>query len=202
MIHDDKCGIGYEMLAPDLGLRPGDIMVVWSSRLIGYLIYAVFGIRDPATHAEMVYDDGANNISADVGGVKLRPTSRLFHYRKWAVLRNKKVSALPVRKIQGAAEKYIGRGYDYALYALWVARVSLVLQPLVWLLLQPFRNWLKREEAERFTCSELVVQVLKDLGIETGIDEPHNAPPDNLLQAARACIHDWEWIACGEKRCK
>ncbi|MCJ7643338.1 MAG: hypothetical protein MUP28_02525 [Candidatus Aminicenantes bacterium] len=180
-----------------LGLQPGDVIVIWSSRLIGFMVNAVFGIHDPATHVEMVYDDGFYNISSDIGGVKLRPTARLFKCRKWVVLRNKKVSALRVGQIQGEAVKYLGRGYDYALYALWVARVSLVLQPLVWLMFQPFRNWLKREEAKRFTCSELVVQILKDLGVDTGIDEPHNAPPDNLLQAARACVHDWSFIAGG-----
>jgi len=181
----------------NLGLQPGDVIVIWSSRWLSYLIYAVFGVHDPATHAEMVYDYGFYNISSDIGGVKLRLTARMFQARKWVVLRNKKVSALRVGQIQGEAIKYTGRGYDYALYALWVARVSLVLQPLVWLMFQPFRNWLKRKEAKWFTCSELVVQILKDLGVDTGIDEPHNAPPDNLLQAARACVHDWEWIMSG-----
>jgi hypothetical protein len=183
----------------NLGLQPGDVIVIWANPWMSYLIYAVFGFRDPATHVEMVYDDGFWNISSDIGGVKLRLTSRLFKSRKWVILRNKKLSAFPVKRIQEEADKYIGRGYDYALYAIWIARISLVLQPLVWLILQPFRNWLKREEAKRFTCSELVTQILKDLGVDTGIDEPHNAPPDNFLQAARACVHDWEWIASGGK---
>jgi len=174
-------------------LRPGDVIVVWGNRLISYLIYAVFGIHDPASHAEMVYNE-VDNISSDIGGVKLRPTARLFKAKKWAVLRNKKVN---VNLVQRQSAKYIGRGYDYALYAIWIMRISLILQPLIWLIGQPFRNWLKREEAKRFTCSELVVQVLKDLGITTGIDEPHNACPDNLLEAGRACVHDWEFVASG-----
>jgi hypothetical protein len=181
----------------NLGLQPGDIMVVWGSRWMSYLIYAIFGFHDPATHAEMIYDDGFWNISSDIGGVKLRLTSRLFKARRWVVLRNKKLSEIPIKRIQDEETKYIGRGYDYALFAIWLARISLVLQPIVWLILQPFRNWLKRKEAKWFTCSELVVQILKDLGVDTGIDEPHNAPPDNLLQAARACEHDWAWIASG-----
>lgn len=180
----------------DLGLRPGDVIVIWSSRWLSYLIYAVFGFHDPATHAEMVFDD-QYNVSSDIGGVKLRLTSRLFTARKWVVLRNKKIPG--VEQVHGAAREYIGRGYDYCLYAIWIARISLILQPLIWLIFQPFRNWLKLEEAKRFTCSELVVQILKDLGVDTGIDEPHNAPPDNLLQAARACPHDWAWIASGGK---
>jgi len=179
-----------------LGLQSGDVIVSWSSRLIGFMVNAVFGIHDPATHAEMVYDD-FYNISASISGVKLRPTADMFKARKWVVLRNRKVAALPVRQIQEGEEKYIGRGYDYFLYVLWIMRLSLVLAPLVWLFLQPFRNWLKKEEAKRFGCSELVVQILKDLGVDTGIDEPHNAPPDNLLQAARACEHDWSFIADG-----
>ena len=181
----------------NLGLQPGDVIVIWSSRLIGFMVNAVFGIHDPATHVEMVYDDGVNNISSSIGGVKLRPTADMFKARKWVVLRNKRVDALPDGFVQSVAHHYFGCGYDYFLYVLWVMRLSLVLQPLVWLMFQPFRNWLKREEAKRFTCSELVVQILKDLGVDTGIDEPHNAPPDNLLQAARACEHDWEWIADG-----
>ena len=178
----------------NLGLQPGDVIVIWSSRLIGFMVNAVFGIHDPATHVEMVYDDGVNNISSSIGGVKLRPTANMFKARKWVVLRNKQVYG-PYVKTE--ADKFIGRGYDYFLYVLWIMRLSLVLQPLVWLVLQPIRNWLKREEAKRFGCSELVVQILKDLGVDTGIDEPHNAPPDNLLQAARGCEHDWEWIADG-----
>jgi len=178
----------------NLGLQPGDVIVIWSSRLIGFMVNAVFGTHDPATHVEMVYDDGVNNISSSIGGVKLRPTANMFKARKWVVLRNKQVYG-PYVKTE--ADKFIGRGYDYFLYVLWIMRLSLVLQPLVWLVLQPIRNWLKREEAKRFGCSELVVQILKDLGVDTGIDEPHNAPPDNLLQAARACVHDWEWIADG-----
>ena len=178
-------------------LKPGDVIVVWGNRLISYLIYAVFGIHDPASHAEMVYNE-VDNISSDVGGVKLRPTARLFKAKKWVVLRNKKVQEGGLeRHVQLIADGYIGRGYDYALYVIWVMRISLILQPLIWLIGQPFRNWLKREEAKRFTCSELVVQILKDLGITTGIDEPHNACPDNLLEAWRACVHDWEWIANG-----
>jgi len=194
MISDDKIGIGYGRLVPDLDLHPGDVIVIWSSRLIAFMINAVFGIRDPATHAEMVYDD-VNNISSSIGGVKLRPTADMFKARKWVVLRNNKI--LPIRAVQEAANKYIGRGYDYFLYVLWIMRLSLVLQPLVWLVLQPIRNWLKRKEAKTFGCSELVVQILKDLRIDTGIDEPCNAPPDNLLQTARSCVHDWEFIASG-----
>jgi len=184
----------------NLGLRPGDVIVIWSSRLIGFMVNAVFGIHDPATHVEMVYDDGVNNISSSIGGVKLRPTANMFKARKWVVLRNKKLGCgdlLHNMWIQKVAEKYIGCSYDYFLYVLWIMRLSLILQPLVWLMLQPFRNWLKREEVKRFGCSELVVQILKDLGVDTGIDEPHNAPPDNLLQTARSCVHDWEWIASG-----
>ena len=177
-----------------MGLRPGDVIVIWSSRLIAFMINAVFGISDPATHTEMVYDD-QYNISSSIGGVKLRPTDDMFKARKWVVLRNNKI--LPPENVQWTARAYIGCGYDYFLYALWIMRLSLILQPLVWLMFQPFRNWLKREEAKRFTCSELVVQILKDLGIDTGLDEPHNAPPDNLLQAARSCVHDWDWIASG-----
>jgi len=184
------------MIQDGMGLRPGDVIVIWSSRIVAFMINAVFGIRDPATHAEMVYDD-FYNISASIGGVKLRPVEDMYLARKWVVLRNRRVSALPVRQIQEAGERYIGRDYDYFLYVLWIMRLSLVLQPLVWLFLQPFRNWMKREEAKRFGCSELVVQILKDLGVDTGIDEPHNAPPDNLLQTARSCVHDWEWIASG-----
>jgi len=194
MFSDDKCGIGWGRFVPDLDLRAGDVIVIWSSRLIGFMVNAVFGIRDPATHAEMVYDN-FYNISSSIGGVKLRPTSRLFTARKWVVLRNKKTPM--IRAVQEAANKYIGCGYDYFLYVLWVMRLSLVLQPLVWIFLQPFRNWLKRKEAKTFGCSELVVQILKDLGIDTGIDEPCNAPPDNLLQTARSCVHDWEFIASG-----
>ena len=178
----------------NLGLQPGDVIVIWSSRLIGFMVNAVFGIHDPATHVEMVYDDGVNNISSSIGGVKLRPTANMFKARKWLVLRNKQVYG-PYVKTE--ADKFIGRGYDYFLYVLWIMRLSLVLQPLVWLVLQPIRNWLKRKEAKTFGCSELVVQILKDLGIDTGIDEPCNAPPDNLLQAARACEHDWSWIMSG-----
>ena len=196
MISDDKIGIGYGRLVPDLDLHPGDVMVIWSSRLIAFMINAVFGIRDPATHAEMVYDD-QYNISSSIGGVKLRPTANMFKARKWIVLRNKRVDALPDGFVQSVAHHYFGRGYDYFLYALWIMRLSLVLQPLVWIFLQPFRNWLKRKEAKTFGCSELVVQILKDLGIDTGIDEPCNAPPDNLLQTARSCIHDWEIILSG-----
>jgi len=196
MIQDDKIGIGWGRLVPDLGLHPGDVIVIWSSRIVAFMINAVFGIHDPATHTEMVYD-GFYNISSSIGGVKLRPTADMFKARKWVVLRNRKVSALPVRQIQETGEKYIGCGYDYFLYVLWVMRLSLVLAPLVWLVLQPFRNWLKRKEAKTFGCSELVVQILKDLGIDTGIDEPCNAPPDNLLQTARACVHDWAIVANG-----
>jgi len=178
-------------------LKPGDVIVVWGNRLISYLIYAVFGIHDPASHAEMVYNE-VDNISSDIGGVKLRPTARLFKAKKWVVLRNKRLTFWTFGDpVQAAAKKYIGRGYDYALYVIWIMRISLILQPLIWLIGQPFRNWLKREEAKRFTCSELVVQILKDLGITTGIDEPHNACPDNLLEAGRACVHDWEFVASG-----
>ena len=178
-------------------LKPGDVIVVWGNRLISYLIYAVFGIHDPASHAEMVYNE-VDNISSDIGGVKLRPTARLFKAKKWVVLRNKRLTFWTFGDpVQAAAKKHIGRGYDYALYAIWIMRISLILQPLIWLIGQPFRNWLKREEAKRFTCSELVVQILKDLGITTGIDEPHNACPDNLLEAGRACVHDWEFVASG-----
>ncbi|MCJ7643831.1 MAG: hypothetical protein MUP28_05065, partial [Candidatus Aminicenantes bacterium] len=108
----------------DLGLQPGDVIVTWSSRLIGFMVNAVFGISDPATHAVMVYDD-IFNISASTGGVKLRPVEDMFKARKWVVLRNRKVSALPVDQIQGEAAKYIGRGYDYFLYVLWAMRLSL-----------------------------------------------------------------------------
>ena len=188
--------MGYGRLVPDLDLRAGDIIVIWSSRLVAFLVYTVFGIRDPATHAEMVYDD-VNNISSSIGGVKLRPTADMFKARKWVVLRNRRVAALPARQVQAAGDKYIGRGYDYFLYVLWAMRLSLVLAPLVWLFLQPFRNWLKKEEAIRFGCSELIVQLLKVFGVDTGIDEPCNAPPDNLLQTARSCVHDWEFIASG-----
>jgi len=188
--------MGYGRLVPDLDLRAGDIIVIWSSRLVAFLVYTVFGIRDPATHAEMVYDD-VNNISSSIGGVKLRPTADMFKARKWVVLRNRRVAALPARQVQAAGDKYIGRGYDYFLYVLWAMRLSLVLAPLVWLFLQPFRNWLKKEEAIRFGCSELIVQLLKVFGVDTGIDEPCNAPPDNLLQTARSCIHDWEIILSG-----
>ena len=194
MIQDDKCGIGWGRFVPDLDLHPGDVIVIWSSRLIAFLVYTVFGIRDPATHAEMVFDD-QYNISSSIGGVKLRPTADMFKARKWIVLRNNKI--LPPENVQWTARAYIGCGYDYFLYALWIMRLSLVLQPLVWIFLQPFRNWLKRKEAKTFGCSELVVQILKDLGIDTGIDEPCNAPPDNLLQTARSCIHDWEIILSG-----
>ena len=180
----------------NLGLKPGDVIVIWSSRLIAFMINAVFGISDPATHAEMVYDD-QYNISSSIGGVKLRPTANMFKARKWVVLRNKQVDALPDGFVQSVAHHYFGCGYDYFLYVLWVMRLSLVLQPLVWLVLQPIRNWLKRKEAKTFGCSELVVQILKDLGIDTGIDEPCNAPPDNLLQTARSCVHDWEIILSG-----
>ena len=194
MFQDDKIRIGWGRFVPDLlDLHPGDVIVIWSSRLIAFMINAVFGIRDPATHAEMVYDD-VNNISSSIGGVKLRPTANMFKARKWVVLRNKQVYG-PYVKTE--ADKYIGHGYDYFLYVLWIMRLSLVLQPLVWIFLQPFRNWLKRKEAKTFGCSELVVQILKDLGIDTGIDEPCNAPPDNLLQTARSCIHDWEIILSG-----
>jgi len=184
------------MIQPDLGLRPGDVIVTWSSRLIGFMVNAVFGFADPATHAVMVYDD-IFNISASTGGVKLRPVEDMFQARKWVVLRNRQVAALPVWQVQVAGEKYIGRGYDYCLYILWAMRLSLVLAPLVWLFLQPFRNWLKRKEANTFGCSELVVQILKDLGIDTGIDDPSDAPPDNLLQTARSCVHDWEIVLSG-----
>lgn len=181
----------------NLGLRSGDIMVIWSSRIVGFMINAVFGIRDPATHTEMVYDDGINNISSSVGGVKLRPTADMFKARKWVVLRNKRIEALPDGFVQSVAHHYIGCGYDYFLYVLWIMRLSLILQPLVWLFCQPFRNWLKRREAKTFGCSELIVQILKDLGIDTGIDEPCNAPPDNLLQTARSCVHNWEIVLSG-----
>lgn len=191
MLKNDKVDVG-------LGLQSGDVIVIWSSRLISFLVNAVFGIHDPATHAEMVYDD-QYNISSSIGGVKLRPTADMFKARKWVVLRNKKVEALPDGFVQSVAHHYIGYGYDYFLYVLWVMRLSLVLQPLVWLFCQPFRHWLKCKEANTFGCSELVVQILKDLGIDTGIDEPHNAPPDQLLIAARACAHDWVWIASGGK---
>jgi hypothetical protein len=180
----------------NLGLRPGDVIVTWSSRLIGFMVNAVFGISDPATHAVMVYDD-VQNISASTGGVKLRPIEDMFQARKWVVLRNKKLPS--AEWIQWAADGYIGRGYDYFLYVLWIMRLSLVLQPLVWLICQPFRHWLKREEARRFGCSELIVQILKDLGIDTGIDDPSDAPPDNLLQTARSCVHDWEIVLSGGK---
>ena len=193
MTQDDKAGIGWGRPVPDLDLHPGDVIVIWSSRLIAFMINAVFGIRDPATHAEMVYDN-FYNISSSIGGVKLRPTANMFKARKWVVLRNKQVYG-PYVKTE--ADKYIGHGYDYFLYVLWIMRLSLVLQPLVWIFLQPFRNWLKRKEAKTFGCSELVVQILKDLGIDTGIDEPCNAPPDNLLQTARSCVHDWGVVICG-----
>jgi hypothetical protein len=180
----------------DLGLRPGDVIVTWSSPLIGFMINAVFGISDPATHAVMVYDD-IFNISASTGGVKLRPIEDMYLARKWVVLRNRRVAALPARQVQAAGDKYIGRGYDYFLYILWAMRLSLVLTPLVWLFLQPFRNWLKKEEAQHFGCSELIVCLLNILEVDTGIDEPRNAPPDNLLQTARSCVHDWEVILSG-----
>ncbi|MCJ7563807.1 MAG: hypothetical protein MUP52_04370, partial [Candidatus Aminicenantes bacterium] len=139
------------------------------------------------------------NISASTGGVKLRPVEDMFKARKWVVLRNRKVSALPDDQIQGEAAKYIGRGYDYFLYVLWAMRLSLILQPLVWLILQPIRNWLKRKETNTFGCSELIVQLLKIFGVDTGIDDPSDAPPDNLLQTARSCVHDWEIILSGGK---
>ena len=100
MIQDDKIGMGYGRLVPDLDLRAGDIIVIWSSRLIAFMINAVFGISDPATHAEMVYDD-QYNISASIGGVKLRPTADMFKARKWVVLRNNKI--LPPENVQWTA---------------------------------------------------------------------------------------------------
>ena len=194
MISDDKIGIGYGRLVPDLDLHPGDVIVIWSSRLIAFMINAVFGIRDPATHAEMVYDD-VNNISSSIGGVKLRPTADMFKARKWVVLRNNKI--LTPENVQWTARAYIGCGYDYFLYVLWIMRLSLVLAPLVWMFLQPFRNWLKRKEAKTFGCSELVVKILNDLGVDVGVEEPHNAPPDYLLYAYRICAHDWSVVICG-----
>ncbi len=181
-------------------LHPGDVIIIWGSgwsRIISWLIYLVFGIRNPASHAEMVYNSKLD-ISAEAGGVVLKERSGFTKQRGYVLARNQRIANYDPDFLRMIMNRYVGKKYDYALYIIWYLRISIVFLPFVWFIFQPLRNWLKREESKRFTCSELVAELLKRFHILTGISDPSNAAPDTVLQSIRACS-DWEIIEVSGK---
>jgi len=181
----------------------GDIIIIWGkawySKVIKFCIYILFGIKDSPTHCEIVAIEDYD-ISAEASGVQLVERKKALEgAKKYIIARHKDMTQEKQDELfYDVFPKYIGKKYDYFLFILWFMRVSLVMQPLVWLALQPYYNWLKKQESRTYGCSELVSEIMSEIGISFGIENHTNATPADILQVIRASS-DWEIIYRGGK---
>lgn len=173
----------------------GDVVLIWNkglgAKILSFVIYTLFGIKNPATHVQLAIDDKFD-LSAELGGIQLvdRETS-INEAKKVIIARQAGMTEEKREELVDIAKEYIGKPYDYFLYVLWYMRVSLLLAPLVWLILQPYYNWLKQREERSYSCSELVSEIFDKLGFSFGIDDHTNATPSDIYQVIKAC-NDWK----------
>lgn len=173
----------------------GDVLLIWgkgfSAKMVRFLIYLLFGIKKPPNHVQIVATKD-EDLSAEVKGVGfVSREETMKHSKKVLIARHKKITGEIQEKLLAIEREYLGKRYDFFLYVLWYLRVSLVFAPLVWLIFQPLRNWLRREEKKSYTCSELVSEVLSRVDVIIGIDDHTNATPSDIHQVIKAC-ENWE----------
>lgn len=179
----------------------GDVVFVWGtgiiSKIISFLQYTVYGIKDGPTHVQIGLTS-LFDMSADEKGIHtvLRDETKA-RSRKYLVARKK--CSLDRPAFVDIIMDYRGKGYDFSWYALAFMRFFLIFAPLVWFVLHPLKRWLKQRSQKTFICSEFVAQVWKDYNLYCfGLDEPSFAVPQNLLTVVLAGEGtDWEIIEAG-----
>jgi len=175
----------------------GDVVLVWgkawTSRILGFVINKLFGVHSPPTHAEIVTGKVCD-ISAEVEGVVLKPREKTFkESSRIMILRHKDMTDEKRRMLLSRVLVYKGRGYDFYNHARWYLIFTAVVSPLVYLVTDPLRKWLKRKSQTHWHCSELTAQLYRDIGIETGYEDFSFCPPHHFLHLARGSS-DWEVV--------
>lgn len=179
------------------GFQTGDVVLIWGKSLdakfVSCVVSTLFGIKNPATHVQLAMDSKLD-LSAEMKGIQLvnREIS-IKKAKKVIIARHAGMSKEKREELASISKQYIGKPYDYFLYILWYMRVSLLFAPLVWLILQPYHNWLKQRARKSYSCSELVSEILNKVGFSFGIDDHTNAAPSDIYQVVKAC-EEWKII--------
>ena len=179
----------------------GDIIIIWGkgiARLLSFVITSVFGVKNPATHVQMVVS-AAHDISAEQWHVKVvRRVDTFAKARKYIIVRHTKMVGEKKKMFPHYAADYVGKRYDVWLYVLWIMRLAFILNPIIFWVLYPVRDWVRRQEKKSYACSELTSTLLNDVGIKTGFETHRNAAPHHFRMLADAC-ECWEVVYRSEE---
>lgn len=177
---------------PTMNYNPqlGDIILVWGKGFVPsalrFVISKIWGIKDPATHAEVAVNK-LFDISAEVNGVIYKKREKTFNdAKKIKVIRHKKMTEERQKLIVERSTQYVGKGYDYYNHIRWYLLFLCITSPIIYFISDPIRKWLRRESKKRWHCSELTAQLYEDVGIETGFVETNFVPPHYFYQLAEA----------------
>lgn len=177
----------------------GDIVLVWgkdwTSKLVQYLIKKVFGSINPPSHCQMTVN-AVEDISAEPQGVVYVNRSETFEKAKRIVVMRYK-GATQGMKVQLLKEqkKYIGKGYDYFLFVVWVLQIYLAFLPFISYTATRWYKWLKKKEEHSWGCSELTAALASIVfKIYMGADEYMYQSPHIQYGLAKACPCIWEIV--------
>lgn len=193
--NSSRASIDWEKLE----LKPGDFVVSWGMRFVGYLIQTLYGYKNPPSHNMHVhsYEEIA---SAEASGYRILPLKkRLKQCSRFRVYRFKKMNDVKLHKLQEESLKFTRRPYDYALYFIHVFRAMSVFVP-VYLYLRigdwqrffilslvilciyfPVMRFLRKWEKMAVHCAEAESMLYKKIGmLKTWSDSTYASPPANL----------------------